>query len=110
MQLRKEFGQDGQRVWYRSAVYARVQVTLRPGQFDLVVVQPAQPVGDRRHALTEHRRVRDHQRVGRQLFPVVLYKVPEADASYFLFTFDQDLDVDGETSVHLVEGFESFQV
>ena len=37
-------------------------------------------------------------------------EIPEADAADFFFTFDQNLDVDGEFAAHLVQGLQRLQV
>ena len=79
-------------------------------QFDLVIIQAAQAIGDGGHALGEHRRVGNDERVGFQLFLVFLDVVPKADAADFFFAFDQNLYVDGKLAVHFLDGFERFQM
>jgi hypothetical protein len=110
VKLRKQFGENRQRIGDRTAVDAGVEVTRGAGEFDLVIIQSAQAIGDRRHAFRKHRGVRNDQRIGFELFFILLHVVPEADASDFLLAFDQDFYVDGQLSVYFLDGFERFQV
>src|SRR5437016_10817908 len=87
-----------------------MQIALRPGQLDLVIVQSAQAVSDGGNTLAKHGSIGDDKRVGLQLFLVLLDVVPEADAPDFFFPFDQDLYVDGKLAVYFLQRFERFQV
>src|SRR5258708_30195216 len=87
-----------------------MQIAGGTGQFDLVVIQSAQTVGDGGHALGEHGSVGDDQRVGFEFFFVFLDVIPEADAANFFFALDQNFDVDGKFAVHILQRFERFQM
>ena len=110
MQLGKKLGQDGQRIGNGAAEDARVQILRRTGDFDLVVVQPAQAVGDRGHAARQHGGVRDDQRVGLELGLVVVHIIPEVFAADLLFAFDDHLEVDRQLPGRLPQGIERANV
>src|SRR5580704_1894155 len=93
-----------------TAVYAGVEIARWTSEFDLVIIQSAQTVGDRGHALREHRCVGYNKRIGLQLFFIFLHVIPQADAADFFLAFDQDFYVDGELAVHFLDGFERLQM
>ena len=105
MEAGKKLGENRQRIGNRSPVDAGMEIALGAGKFNLVVVQTAKPVGNRRHAFPKHGSVGDHQRVGLQFFLVLLHVIPKAYAAHFLFAFNQHLDVDGQLAVDLLERF-----
>ena len=51
VQFGEQLGQNRQRIGNRAAVHAGMQIARGPGQFDLVVVQATQAVGDGRERL-----------------------------------------------------------
>ncbi len=108
VQFGKELGQDGERIGDGAAVDAGVQIAGRSSQFNLVVIESAQSVGDGGHALGEHGGIGNDQRVGFEFFLVFLYIIPKADAAHFFFALDQNFDVDGKFAVDLLQGFERF--
>src|SRR6266849_744703 len=99
VQLGKKLGQNRERIGDRATVDPGVQIARGAGELDLIVVQPAQTVGDGGHALGEHGSVRDDQGIGFQLFFILLHVIPETDAADFFFTFDEHFYVDGEFAV-----------
>src|SRR5712692_5871962 len=99
VQLGKKLGQNRERIGNRAAVDPGVQIARGAGQLDLIVVQPAQTVGDGGHALGQHGSVRDDQGIGLELFFVLLHVIPQTDAANFFFTFDEHFYVDGEFAV-----------
>ena len=82
----------------------------RPRNFDLVVIQAAQPIRDRRHAAGEHPRVRDHQRVGLEPRLVRVHEVPQAHAANFFFSFDHHFQIDGQLARRFHDGVERANV
>ena len=110
VELGEEFRKNGQRIGDGTAIDAGVQIAHRAGELDLIVVEAPETVGDGRHALAEHGGIGNEERVGRQLFLVVLDVIPKADTANLLFAFDEHLDVDGEFSVQLMKRFKGFQV
>ncbi len=87
-----------------------MKVARRPGQFNLVVIQAAQAIGDGGNAFAEHRSVRNQQGIRFQFFFVALDEVPQADAADLFLAFNQHFDVYRKFSVKLMEGFEGFQM
>ena len=108
VKLGEKLGENRQRIGNRAAVHAGMKIAHGAGQFDLIIIQAAQSVGDGGHALGEHRRIGNDERVGFQLFLVFLDVVPKADAADFFFAFDQDFYVDGKLAIHFLDGFEGF--
>ncbi len=45
-----------------------------------------------------------------KFFFIFLHEIPEADAADFLFTFDENFDVDGKFSGNLMQGLKSFEM
>jgi hypothetical protein len=70
-----------------------VQILRGARNFDLVVVEAAEAVGDRRHAFAEHAGVRDHERVRLEPGFVRVHEFPEAHAANLLFAFDHDFQI-----------------
>jgi len=99
VQLGEQFSENGERVGDRAAVDARVQVADGAGQFDLVIVETAQTIGDGGDTFSEHGSVRNDERIGFQLLLIFLNKIPEADAADFFFAFDEDFNVNRQISV-----------
>ncbi len=62
-----------------------MQILRGAGDFDLVVIQAAEAVGDGRHAFREHGSVRYDERIGFQAFAIFLHEIPKADAADFFF-------------------------
>src|SRR5260370_37874158 len=87
-----------------------MQIALRSGQFDLIVVQAPQTVGNGGNALAKHGSIGDHESAGLELFLVMLNKIPEADTANFLFAFDQNFHVNRKLAVYFPERFERFQM
>src|SRR5580693_1179153 len=110
VKLGEQFTENRQRIRDRSAIYAGMQIARGTGEFDLVVIQSTQSIGYRRDALGEHRGIGNDERVGLELLLVLLHVVPEADASDFLFAFDQNFYIDRQLSVHFHDGFERLQM
>ena len=99
VKLGEEFRQDGEGIGDCAAINTGVEVALRAGQFDLIVIQAAQSVSDGGDAFPQHGRIGNQERIGLQLLFIFLDKVPEADAADFFFSFDQDLHVDGKLAI-----------
>ncbi len=76
-----------------------MQIAGRSGEFDLVVIQAAQSVGDRGNALGEHGGIGNDQGIGFQFFAIFLNVVPQADAANFFFAFDQYFYVNAQATV-----------
>ena len=101
LHLRQDLAEHERRIGHRAAERSRMEVALRAAQIDLEVRQPAQAVADRRDAAVEHRRVRDHHDVGRELLLVRAHELVEVRAAHFLFALDEELDVDRQAPVLL---------
>ena len=108
--LANSSAEDRQRIGNGAAKNAGVQVLRGPGDFDFVVVEAAQGVGDRRDAAREHAGVRDDQGIGFELRFVVVDVVPKAFAADFFLAFDQDFDIDGQLAGGLLQGVEGADV
>src|SRR5579862_7516943 len=87
-----------------------MQVLCGAGDLDLVIVQAAQAVCDRGNAFSQHRCIRDHERIGLKPLAVFADEIPKADAADFFFSFDHDFHVDWKTSDDLLESLKSFDV
>src|SRR6266567_4034659 len=110
VKFREQLRQDRERIGNGAAINAGMQIALRAGQFDLIVVQAAQAVSNGGNALAEHGSIGDNESVGLELFLVMLNKIPEADAADFLFAFDQNFHVNRKPAVHFLERFERFEM
>ena len=64
MKLGEKFGEDGERIGDSAAINAGVKIAFRAGQLNLVVVEAAKSVGDRRHAFAEHGSIGNDEGVG----------------------------------------------
>src|ERR1700682_4364986 len=80
------------------------------GQLDLVVIEAPQTISDGRNALREHGRVGYQQGIGFEFFFILLHIVPQADATNFLFAFDENFDIHGKFAVNFLQTFEGFQM
>ena len=110
MQLGKKLREDCEGIRDSTAINAGMQVALRAGQFNLVVVQAAQAVGDGGNAFAEHGSIGDEEGICFQFFFVLLDKIPEADAADFFFPFDEDLHINRKLAVDLLKGGQRFHV
>ena len=110
VQLGDRLRQNGDRIRNSAAENSRVQILRRPGDFDLIIIQAAQAVGDRRNALGQHGRVGNDQRIGLQPLAVLLHEIPQVDAADFFFAFDHHLHVDGQLPVRLLQRFQRLDV
>ena len=77
MELGKKFGKNSEGIGNGAAINTGMEIAHRPGQLDLVIIQPAQAVGDRRDALAQHRGVGDNQGIRLQFFLVALHITPK---------------------------------
>ena len=106
----EQFREKCQWIGNGTAIDAGVKVAHGAGQLDLVIVQSAQAVGDRRDAFAEHGSIGDDERIGFEFFFIFLNEIPEADATDFLFALDENFDIDGKFSGDLVQGLKSFEM
>ena len=104
MKLREKLREDCEGIRDGAAVYTGVQISLRAGQFDLVIVQAAQTVGDGGYAFAKHGSIRDDEGIGLELGFVLLNEIPQTDAADFFFAFNEDLYIDGKLAVHFLQG------
>ena len=76
VKLGDHFRQNGDRIRNRAAENSGVQILRRAGDFQLVIIQSAQSVGDGGNALRQHGRIGDDQRVGFQPLAVAAAQNP----------------------------------
>src|SRR5690349_24996643 len=87
-----------------------MKVTFRAAEIYLVVDQPTKAVANRRNLTREHRRVRNHDDVGRKQRRVLPDELVEMQASDLFFPFEKDLDVQRQASGLLHVGLDRLEV
>ena len=89
----------GGRIGDRAAVNSAVQVHRGTGNAQLERQDPAQPVGKRRPAASDHAGIGDGRDIAAQFVAMFSQKRRQVRATDLLFAFDQEDHVDGKFSV-----------
>ena len=87
-----------------------MEIAFRAAQIDLVIHEPAKAVANRRNLAREHRRVRDHDDIGREQRLVLPDELVEVQASDLFFSFEKHLDVQRKAAGLLHVGLDRLEV
>ncbi len=110
MEFSEQFRKNSEGIGDRATVDAGVQIAHRSGEFDLIVVQAAQTVGDGGNTLGQHGGIGNDEGIGFKFFAIFLDVLPQTNAANFLFALDEYLYVNSKLTVQRFKRFESLQV
>ena len=96
VKFRDHFGQNRDGIGNGATERSGMQVLRRSSNFNLIIVQTPQTIGDRRDALGEHGCIGDDECVGFEARAIPLHEIPQADAADFFFALDHHFHIQGE--------------